>query len=257
MATGRQPATAVFLHGFCENRHMWDGIINEVDGPILCIDLPGFGDEPLPEPTPSLQSWAVYLNQLFLENNVSNPILLGHSMGGYIALEYANLFPNSLSGLGLVHSHCFEDSEEKKSNRRKVIDFVEAHGIERWLPDMAESLLRSDQKPKAELLAQAFSFIESVQPESVIAGQRAMLEKRDRSAVLRSIRVPVWIAGGVYDSHLTFDRVLEMAIMPEQVQITKLQESGHLGMVEERELFIKELNDYLDWVRTEPKAHPS
>lgn len=257
MVESRQSATAALIHGFCENRHMWDGIIHEVDGPFLTLDLPGFGEEPLPNPAPSLQSWAVYLNQYFVNNGIERPVLLGHSMGGYIALEYANLFPNSLSGIGLIHSHCFEDPEEKKANRRKVISFVQANGMDRWLPDMAHSLLRSDQKADPEHYPEAFSFINSVKPESAIAGQQAMLEKQDRSKVLRKLDVPVWLLGGEHDSHVAFESLLKMCILPKQVKISKMKESGHLAMVEEKEAFVAELNNYLDWVRTKPTDRKS
>jgi pimeloyl-ACP methyl ester carboxylesterase len=240
--------TSVFLHGFCENKSMWEGVIQQFEGPKLSLDLPGFGARPLPEAQPTLEWWARFVHQYIQDESIDDPILIGHSMGGYIALEYARLYPSSLSGLGLIHSHCFEDSEEKKEGRKKVIDFVSRYGIDKWLPDMAKSLLRVDNIENDAFYTKALSFIEDVDPESVIAGQTAMLSKKDRSEILRQIDCPVLLIGGTEDSHLPFDKVLEMSLMPDQVQISKMSGSGHLSMVEERETFVEKVNQFIDWV---------
>ena len=108
----------LFLHGFCEDRTMW----NEFKKPFLenyCVltpDLPGFGKFEAFEKI-SMSEMADYLNEILKEEKIDKIVLIGHSMGGYVSLAFAEKYQEKLNGFCLFHSHPFEDSEEKNANR--------------------------------------------------------------------------------------------------------------------------------------------
>jgi pimeloyl-ACP methyl ester carboxylesterase len=66
--------------------------------------------------------YADCIHALLRHENISSCIMLGHSMGGYITLAFAEKYPLLLTGLGLIHSTAFADSEEKKKNRARALN---------------------------------------------------------------------------------------------------------------------------------------
>jgi pimeloyl-ACP methyl ester carboxylesterase len=244
--------TLILLHGFCENKSMWDHVYPSLNADrVICLDLSGFGEKPLENSNVSLKDWSNEVKHYIVEHlSQEDVVLLGHSMGGYIGLELILQEPNLLTGFGLVHSHCFEDPLEKRQNREKVIRFIQKNGTSHWLPQMAESLLAEKNINNKALFDQAMSFIQDVHVESAIAGQKAMLNKRDRSSIWSTIEIPLLLVAGEYDTHCTMENSLKMASMGQQLQMVHLPESGHLGMVEQPKEFVKGVNDYLSWVRS-------
>ena len=112
----------IFLHGFNENSAVWDLIIPALAKQYQCvvIDLPGFGKSPLPANL-SIKYMANAVHRVIEEINIAKPIVIGHSMGGYVSLELAAHYPDLLSGVGLFHSTAIADTDEKKDNRLKTI----------------------------------------------------------------------------------------------------------------------------------------
>jgi pimeloyl-ACP methyl ester carboxylesterase len=125
---GRGPAV-VFLHGYCEDSFIWQSGIKRWSKTHTCItiDLPGFGKSSLGE-NYTITDLGDMVAQLLGLLSIAKCTIIGHSMGGYAALAFAAEYPTLLSGVGLIHSHCFEDSEQKKANRKKSIDFINRHG---------------------------------------------------------------------------------------------------------------------------------
>lgn len=118
----------IFLHGFMENSTMWNEILpafSEFD--CICIDLYGHGKSPIQKkPIPeSLTFHAEELLKLIQTFDEKETILVGHSLGGYVALELLSLAPDLFEKVILFHSHPWEDSPEKKIDRERVAKFVQ------------------------------------------------------------------------------------------------------------------------------------
>src|SRR5258708_28717038 len=119
----------VFLHGFCETHEIWREFIKPISAQfrIITPDLPGFGkSKKLPDPF-TIDQVGNAVGMWLIENQILTSIVIGHSMGGYVALSLAAQHPQLLQGLGLFHSNVFADTNEKKENRNKVIEFVRNH----------------------------------------------------------------------------------------------------------------------------------
>ena len=116
----------VFLHGFCETKDLWHSYMEPLSKVcrVFALDLPGFGDNsPLTDPL-TIADMAEQVYNTLINLGIEQCIMIGHSMGGYVALAFSEKFPSRLKGLGLFHSTAYPDSVEKKQARDKTIDFI-------------------------------------------------------------------------------------------------------------------------------------
>ena len=159
----------IFLHGFNENLHVWDSIIPTVSKNYKCIliDLPGFGKSHLPSNL-SIKYMADSVHRVIEDMALEKPIVIGHSMGGYVTLELVNNFPELISGAGLFHSTAFADSEEKKENRLKTLDFLDKNPVDSFFNVFIQGLF-APQNLKSEFLNTAEAIIGETNKNSVIA----------------------------------------------------------------------------------------
>ncbi|HLA56688.1 MAG TPA: alpha/beta fold hydrolase, partial [Flavobacterium sp.] len=123
--TGKGTAV-VLLHGFLENAKMWDDFVPELSKKyrVITIDLLGHGQTDSLGYVHSMEDNADAVHAVLSELRVRKAIFAGHSMGGYVALAYAELYPEFMKGLALVNSTSKADSAERKENRDRAIKAV-------------------------------------------------------------------------------------------------------------------------------------
>lgn len=111
----------VLLHGFLENQSMWTEFIPELTKKhrVITIDLLGHGQTESLGYVHSMEDNADMVHEVLSELRIRKAVLIGHSMGGYIALAFAELYPDTLKGLVLLNSTSRADSEERKTNRHR------------------------------------------------------------------------------------------------------------------------------------------
>ena len=162
--------------------------------------------------------------------------LIGHSMGGYITLAFASRYPDYLSAIGLFHSSAFADSEDKKETRKKGIEFIRAHGAFEFLKNSTPNLfapLSKDEKPK--LIDGFLRSLSNFSSRSLVSYYEAMMQRPDRTELLKTTQLPVLFVMGEYDNAVPLQDGLKQAHMPEKSYIHILHQSGHMGMFEEPE----------------------
>ena len=113
----------VLLHGYLENLSMWDEIAEKLGktNHVVRLDFPGFGKSECIEHENGMALYAEITAQLLDILNIDKYALIGHSMGGYVALELASSYPKKTSQLILFHSTAQADSEEKKTMRNRAL----------------------------------------------------------------------------------------------------------------------------------------
>ncbi len=225
----------VFLHGFCESLHIWDffcpAFIPHYS--VIRVDLPGHGEtEGLGYET-SMEKMAFYLKETLDTLHIEKPVLIGHSLGGYVALAYAEMFGTDISGLCLFHSSAFEDSPEKKENRNKTIEFVEKHGVEAFttpfVPGLFSHKRRDLFKDKIQF---AIEIAQKMKKEDIVSSIAAMRDRKERLHVVEEIQVPVAFIVGKDDTAVPLDKSLEQCKLPQQSHVLFLGETAHMGMFE-------------------------
>lgn len=223
----------VFLHGFCEDIRIWDNYL-PLFAPgyrVICLDLPGFGKSPVAEP--DLSVWARECLATLDSLNVDGFSLIGHSMGGYVALALAELAPRRIRTLTLFHSSAYADTEEKKENRLKQVRFTEEHGAKKMVQQLVPKLFREGYS--GDGLSYAIGIAEEQTKEGIVAALIAMKDRSDRTAVLKEAMFPVLFLSGKHDTLLPLADQATQASMPSVCQFSILDSSGHMGMLEEPE----------------------
>jgi pimeloyl-ACP methyl ester carboxylesterase len=227
----------VLLHGFGEDGSIW-----KEQYPIfprhrlLVPDLPGSGRSEAIEDM-SMEGLAEALRVLVeKETGGEKVILIGHSMGGYITLAFAEAYPDLLCAFGLFHSTAFADSEEKKETRRKGIRFIEEQGAAAFLKTATPNLYAPASKAEhPEWIAEHLTSVHNFSAQNLVKYYKAMIERPDRTPVLQQSKVPVLWVLGRHDAAVPLQDGLKQSYMPQLSYIHLLENAGHMGMIEEKE----------------------
>lgn len=244
--SGNGPAL-LLIHGFCETLDMWDHWVSELNQShtVYSIDLPGFGKSPLPSDTVTLETIAVELHEWMEHENITNPIIIEHSLGGYVTLALTELLGTEIRAIGLFHSTAFADTEEKRHVRNKTYDFIEKFGvpkfIESFVPPLFSEKNRDTMKNEIENLVKAGK--ESPK-RSVLSYIHAMRDRKDRFEIWKVYSNPKLLIAGYYDLAVNIEQ--SRWHKPYANHYHELPEAGHMGMFEESKLCLQYTKDFLD-----------
>ena len=235
----------VLLHGFCESGKMWNYFAEKLSDNfrVICPDLPGFGDSPIFGDRITLEEVAVQLEEWMEENHIADPIVIGHSLGGYVTLALLELMGNRIQAVGLFHSTAFPDDEEKKGMRNRTITFLKKNGVEKFVMSFVPPLF--PEKRREELSAEIESAIEDAKRSSLdglIAYAGAMRDRKDRLEILKNFARPKLLIAGTEDGAVKIEasRTQKDAFS----HYIELEGVGHMGMVEEREKTLEVVRDF-------------
>jgi pimeloyl-ACP methyl ester carboxylesterase len=242
---GNGPAV-VLLHGFGEAGWVWNHQIKTIkDFQFIVPDLPGSGQSEMIEDM-SMEGLAESIHQLLTHLNIDQCTMIGHSMGGYITLAFAEKYPSLLNSYGLFHSTAFADTEEKKAGRRKTIETIQQNGAPAFLQNFIPGLYGSyfkQQQPEA--IDNHLRQVANLTDAALIAYTHSMMERPDRTNVLKQNKMPVLFVLGKEDAAIPFQDTLKLASMPDISYIHVLELSGHMGMIEEPDKSNQILNKFL------------
>lgn len=241
-------AAIVLIHGFCETLEMWNNIVSELakDYRVFSIDLPGFGGSPLPKEQVSIELIAKSVADWAKEQGIDRAVFIGHSLGGYVALALAELYPDLINGIGLAHSNAYADPEEGKINRDKVVKFIERHGHEKWIETFAPSLFAKENVDHCQAAIKMVTEMGvNTQAETIIAYTLAMKDRKDRFEVWENIEDHCLFIGGTEDSRISPEISEEHIYAREKVDGHILPGIGHMGMFEDQPNFIEIVSTYL------------
>jgi pimeloyl-ACP methyl ester carboxylesterase len=230
---GNGPAI-VFIHGFLESSGIWKNYIRKLSSQyrVIAPDLPGHGLSDSIASVHSMDLMAEAVNRILIEQQVKSCLLVGHSMGGYVALAMAGRYSRKLKGLVLFHSHAAADSTEARDNRDRTIALVKKdhHGfIKNFIPDLFSPENREKYSPEMAVLREMAS---NTSKEGIIAALEGMKTRPDRTHILTQLEVPALFIIGKNDSRIPMPVILPQAILPAQSEIVVLDHVGHMGFIE-------------------------
>jgi pimeloyl-ACP methyl ester carboxylesterase len=234
VVTGKGPAV-VLLHGFAEDSAVWkkQSAVLKDTHTVITPDLPGSGASNEAHNL-SMEFIAESVKAVLDWEHITTCCMIGHSMGGYVTLAFAEIFPDLLNSFGLFHSTAFSDSEEKINTRRKGIEFMNEQGAEAFLKSSIPGLFSSCSKEAATLLIE--KHIERVsyfRKQPLIAYYEAMIRRPDRSSLLKQNNLPILFVLGRYDNAVPLEQGLRHAHLPDVSFVHILEKSAHMGMLEE------------------------
>ncbi len=222
----------VLLHGFPLDHHLWDGVVPLLEDQfdLIVPDLRGFGGSSTVDSFYSMEDYASDVAALLDHLGIPKAAIVGHSMGGYVALAFARLFPDRVSGLGLVSSQVLDDAPERKEGRYKSAAEVADKGISSVVETMTPKFT-SDTR----LQEYARTSMDKQQPAAYIGALKAMAERVDSTPLLSTISYPVVLIHGDADSLIPVDRAREVKASFPQSHFVEIRGAGHIPMMEAKE----------------------
>lgn len=234
--------TLVLLHGHGMDDRIWDSVdatLNE----YFTIVRPNIS---LFTFCQSVEEYADELHRYLTNATIQKFTLLGHSMGGYIALAFAEKYPDMLQGFGLIHSTAFADNETKKHQRNQTIEMLRQHGTQTFLKNTAANLFGDRYKELnpngVKMHVEKYG---NIPAEALSAGMTAMRNRPDRTAVLSSMPYPVLMIIGMMDNLIPFESCISLSEYPKQSYPFILAEAGHMGMIERPDAMSRMINWYM------------
>ncbi len=222
----------VLLHGYPLDHHLWDDILPLLEGSfdVIVPDLRGFGESTMTDSSPVMNDYASDVAGLLDYLGIQKTAIVGHSMGGYVALAFARLYPERVSGLGLVSSQVLADPPDRKEGRYKSAADVAENGIASVVATMTPKFT-SDEN----LQSFARASMERQQPAAYIGALKAMAERIDSTPLFSSLKVPVVIVHGDSDALIPVDRAREVKAAFPQAHLVEINGAGHIPMMEAKE----------------------
>jgi pimeloyl-ACP methyl ester carboxylesterase len=230
---GKGPAL-VLLHGFLEEMAIWKRFSKELSQKykVILIDLPGHGQSEILAEKHEMELMAEVVNALLNYLQVEQCVMIGHSMGGYVSLAFADKYPDRLNGVGVFHSHALADTTEAKINRGRAIQVVKDNHkdfISSFIPDLFTS---KNQTKLAHEIAELQNSSRKMSKEAVIAALDGMRHRTDKLKVLSTIRVPVLFIIGKQDPRTPLEKMWQQIALPKHAEVLILDEVAHMGYLE-------------------------
>ena len=225
----------VFLHGFCESKEVWETFTQPFRETyrVIAIDLPGFGKNAAPRTSYSMEEAAAYVYQVLKALEIKKCVMVGHSMGGYVALAFAEKYRGMLSGLCLFHSSALPDSKEKKEARTKTIKFIKKNGLDVFMNSFVAPLFSPARRKYFSREIKMLTAIgKNTSTEAVLGAIKGMRNRHKRLKVLKDARYPVLFIAGKDDQAVTLEQTLAQCSIPANATVLFLANTGHLGMFE-------------------------
>lgn len=241
--------TIVFVHGFGEDSGIWENIIPEFknDYHIIAPDLPGTGHLAATNTEgTTMESLAEFIKQTLDGQKIGKCIMIGHSMGGYITLAFAEKYQEMLLQFGLFHSTAYADNDEKKEARKKNMEFIRKNGASKFIETSVPKLFAPETAEKQpQKVKQMVERYRNLTTDSLVHYTNAMMDRPDRIHVLENFKKPVLFIMGEHDTAVPIEQGLKQCSIPEFSYIYIATHSGHLGMLEEPNFCVKAIKEFL------------
>lgn len=234
----------VLLHGFLEDLSMWDDIVDSFlhTHRVICLDLLGHGKTENLGYIHTMEAQARMLHFLLGHLDISRCTLIGHSMGGYIALAFAELFPKMVRGICLMNSTALADTEEKKINRDRGIRAVKQNhktfirlAIPNLFSEENKSVFLKEIQETTEKALQ-------MSQQGIIAALEGMKTRTDRTHILQQNNYPVLMVIGKKDPALDYQSSLLQSAVGSVEKV--VFEDGHMSHIENKQELIKALSEW-------------
>lgn len=238
----------VLLHGYLESMLVWEDFVPYLykEVRVVTLDLPGHGISVVQGENHSMEFLADTVADALKALGIPRCTLVGHSMGGYVALAFCERHPEMLDGLVLLSSTPNPDSPEKAENRRREIALVRA-GRKELLARVAPAAgfaeeNRDRMKDYIEDLTEQVFITED---DGIVALLNGMIDRKDQNEMLRQTKVPVLFILGRKDNYIPLEVAEKMVADHPEARVVWLEHAGHMGFLEEPEATAQALLDFV------------
>ena len=234
----------VLLHGFLENKKMWKDYVSFFSNQyrIITIDLLGHGESDCLGYVHSMEDNARAVHEVLEYLQIKKTTILGHSMGGYVGLAFAELYPESIQKLILLNSTSKEDSTEKKLNRTRAIKTVKQNYVNFVSLAIANLFSENNRTRLADEIEKVKTQALKTPLQGIVASLEGMKIRKDRETLLRENLFPVLLILGKKDPVLNYEESIT------QIENTTAElisfDDGHMSHIENKEELKKVLSEF-------------
>ena len=224
----------VLLHGYLGSKEIWEKNIPELAKTfrVIAIDLPGHGQTPCFGYVHSMELMAKCVKKVMDSLRLKKYVIIGHSMGGYAGLAFAELYPENLCGLCLCHSTALPDSEEKKKDRTRAIKLVKANKRVYTKDTIKNLFATKNLKYLKDEVSFATKIALSVSKQGAVAALEGMKDRPNRDIILGMVSYPVMMIIGEHDNILPYESLLAQSQTIRNKHVLVLEHDGHMGFLE-------------------------
>lgn len=231
----------VLLHGFLENISMWKNIIPHLakKNKVISIDLLGHGNTENLGYIHTMEEQAKMVKFVLNHLKLRKYTFIGHSMGGYIALAFAELFPKNIKKICLMNSSAQADDDEKKRNRDRAIKAVKHSPktfVKLAIPNLFSEANKTNFAKEIELITQ-----EALQtsPQGIVAAMEGMKIREDRTSILNSSDFSILMIISKLDPALAYQDLIDQT--KNTSVLTQEFPDGHMSHIENKNELINTL----------------
>ncbi|MBS7232811.1 alpha/beta hydrolase [Flavobacterium psychroterrae] len=236
----------VLLHGFLENKKMWKEYVDlfSENYRVITIDLLGHGESDCLGYVHSMEDNANAVHEVLDHLKIEKAIILGHSMGGYVGLAFAELFPKKINKLVLLNSSSKADSHDKKINRNRAIKAVKQNYVN-FVSLAIANLFSENNRTRLEDEIEKVKIQALKTPlQGIVASLEGMKIRKDRESLLKQDLFPVLLVLGKKDPVLNYD---ENTAQIENTTVKLVSfDDGHMSQIENKEELKTVLLDFFE-----------
>lgn len=228
----------VLLHGYLESLMVWEDFIPHLYKQlrVVTLDLPGHGISVVNGECHTIEYLADVVADLMVSLGVERYTVVGHSMGGYVALAVAEKYADRLDGVVLLSSTPNPDTDEKRENRRREIELVKSGKKDLLARVAPEAGFAVVNRPRMkDYIADLTEQVHLTEEEGIVALLNGMIERKDQNEMLQKSAVRQLFILGKQDGYIPMEVAEAMVTRHPQAEVAWLEESGHMGFLEQPE----------------------
>ncbi len=240
--------TILLLHGYLESLDVWEDFAKLLSKEyrVVAMDLPGHGISQVMGPIHTMEFLADTVVGVLDELEIEKATVVGHSMGGYVALEVLRRHPERMESIVLLSSTPNPDSPEKLADRDREIALVEGGHKDLLASTAAKNGFATENLKRMQ---DEIIFLEEqvlvTEAEGVVALLRGMKERKDSNELLQKATLPQLFILGKKDGYIPLERAEAMVAAHPQAKVAWLENSGHLGYFEEPEACAAAIREFM------------
>jgi len=246
---GAADTTLVLLHGYLESLEIWEDLLERLRPRyrVLSIDIPGHGISQVCGEIHTMEFIADTLEEVLDKQRIGRCFVVGHSMGGYAALAFADRYPDRVQGLLLFHSTPEADSEEKKDSRKREIELIRSGKKELIAKLFApKGFAEENRRRLNDRIGQLEEMIQIADDDGIVALLNGMMRRRDMNDRLRELGLPTLLVFGRHDESIPVESAERIAAAHPEAEIAWLDRSGHMGFIEEPDAAAELVRSFID-----------
>ncbi|MEZ4936196.1 MAG: alpha/beta hydrolase [Crocinitomicaceae bacterium] len=222
----------VFLHGFLEDSTMWHDVISTFPkNQLVFLDLPGHGKSPSYElDAYSMKFMAEKVDEALCITNIENPVVIGHSMGGYVGLELFKI--RKLDKLILFNSNFWEDSKERIQNRNRVIEVVQNNKLV-FLNEAIRNLFYIENEFTLNTIQDLVCRAKEMEEIDIVRSTKGLRDRLNNSDFVKNHANKITIVQAENDPIIPLEQmVLNIEQLEKKPKFHLVENSGHMSVWE-------------------------